>query len=123
VAKSNPVVTALEKAAKGLVFVSETDAELEPFAWDADGELDEDKVRELAGAEEDAAVEQTTLDRFFRAVPSSKKKQFNDLAKTLKDNLSDVRVYKVGEVEMDVYIVGKAKDGRWAGLKTQVVET
>jgi hypothetical protein len=34
------------------------------------------------------------------------------------------KVYKVGdEAEREVYIVGKTKDGRWAGLKTTVVET
>jgi hypothetical protein len=33
-------------------------------------------------------------------------------------------VYKVGdEPEREVYIVGKTKDGQWAGLQTAVVET
>jgi hypothetical protein len=33
-------------------------------------------------------------------------------------------VYKVGEdAEKAIYIVGKTKDGQWAGLKTAVVET
>jgi hypothetical protein len=121
--KSNPVLDTLQKAAQGLVFISETDAELEPFIWNESSDLDEDKVKKLAGSDTDAPVEKTTLDGFFRAVPPGKKKQFNELAKTLKDNLSDVRVYKIGEVEKDVYIVGKTKDGQWAGLKTNVVET
>jgi hypothetical protein len=38
--------------------------------------------------------------------------------------LSDIKVYKIGdEPEKPVYIVGKTADGRWAGLKTTVVET
>jgi hypothetical protein len=42
----------------------------------------------------------------------------------LKEQLSGIKVYKVGEeAEKEVYIVGKKKDGRWAGLKTTVVET
>jgi hypothetical protein len=37
---------------------------------------------------------------------------------------SDIKVYRVGdEAEKEVYILGKTKDGRWAGLKTTVVET
>ena len=41
-----------------------------------------------------------------------------------EEQLSGVKVYKVGdEAERQVYIVGKAPDGRWAGLKTTVVET
>jgi hypothetical protein len=35
-----------------------------------------------------------------------------------------VKVYTVGdEPERQVYVVGKTKDGKWAGLKTSVVET
>ena len=35
-------------AAKGLLFPSESDAPLEPFLWDDDGKLTEDRLRELA---------------------------------------------------------------------------
>ena len=46
------------------------------------------------------------------------------LAKVLKEQLSGVKVYKVGdEAEKQAYIVGKTSDGKWAGLKTTVVET
>jgi len=42
----------------------------------------------------------------------------------LKEQLSGVQVYKVGdEAEKQVYIVGRTKEGRWAGVKTTVVET
>jgi len=42
----------------------------------------------------------------------------------LQEQLSGIKGYKVGdEAEREVYIVGKTKDGRWAGLKTSAVET
>jgi hypothetical protein len=60
----------------------------------------------------------------LRTVPPEDKAQFDQLAKVLKGQLSGVKVYKVGdEAEKEVYIVGKTKDGQWAGLKTTVVET
>ena len=35
-----------------------------------------------------------------------------------------MKVYKVdGQAEKAAYIVGKTQDGKWAGLKTTVVET
>jgi hypothetical protein len=38
--------------------------------------------------------------------------------------LADVKVYKLGdEPEKPVYIVGKTADGRWAGVRTTVVES
>ncbi len=120
----DPVLDALKKASKGLVFVSETDAPLEPFAWEGGGKLTKGRLLELAGAEGGTAVEQTTPERFFEAVPSEDKEKFDQLTRVLKDQLSGVKVYKVGdEAEKQVYIVGRTSDGKWAGLKTTVVET
>src|SRR5436309_2216284 len=114
----------LKKASKGLVYTSETDAPLEPFAWEGGGKLTAARVRELAVAEKGTAVEQTTLADFFGAVPDEDKEKFQALTKALQEQLSGVKVFKVGdEAERQVYLVGKAPDGRWAGLKTTVVET
>jgi Nuclease A inhibitor-like protein len=57
-------------------------------------------------------------------VPPEDKAKFDKLAKALQEQLSEVKVYKVGdEPEKQVYIVGKTQDAHWAGLKTTVVET
>jgi hypothetical protein len=122
--KNDPVLDALRKASKGLVFTSETDAPLEPFAWPNGGELTEERLLQLGGAPKGTAVEAMNLADFFRAVPSEDKAKFQALAKALQGQLSGIKVYKVGdEAEKTAYIVGKATDGRWAGLKTTVVET
>jgi len=60
----------------------------------------------------------------WAAVPPEDKEKFQKLAKVLQEQLTGVKVYKVGdEAEKAAYIVGKTKDGKWAGLKTTVVET
>ena len=59
--QGDPVLDALAKASKGLLFPSETDAPLEPFLWeDAGDKLTKDRVNQLAGAPKGAAVEETT---------------------------------------------------------------
>jgi hypothetical protein len=96
------VLDALQKASKGLLFPSESEAELEPFAWKDGAALTAEALLKLSGTEADADVEETTLEA----------------------QLSGIKVYKVGaDVEKAVYIVGKTRDKRWAGLKTTVVET
>ncbi len=124
-AKKNATVDALAKASKGLLFPSETDAPLEPFLWENAGDkLTKDKVRQLARAPKGAAVEETTLDDLLSTVPEEDRPQFDKLAAAVKQQLSGVKVYKVGdEPEKQVYVVGKTSDGQWAGLKTTVVET
>jgi hypothetical protein len=69
-------------------------------------------------------LETDTLDDFFRTVPPEDKVKFDELAKTLQEQLSSIKVYKIGdEAEKEVYVVGKTTDGHWAGIKTSVVET
>ena len=122
--KNDAVLAALKKASTGLQYTSETEAGFEPFAWDDAGPLTEDRLRQLAGAEDEAAVDTESLDGFFHAVPPEDKPKFQKLAQALQEQLSGVKVYKVGDdAERAAYIVGKTADGRWAGLKTTVVET
>src|SRR5438105_339428 len=123
-AKKHPVLDALQKASKGLQFTSETEAGFEPLLWEGGDKLTKQRLLELAGAEKGTAVEEESLDRFFHAVPPEDKAKFDKLAKALQEQLSDIKIYKVGdEPEKDVYIVGKTEDGHLAGLKTTVVET
>ncbi len=121
--KKDVVLEALKKATRGLKYTSETEADLGAFVWEG-GDLSKDFLAEKAGAEKGTAVEETTLDDFLHAVPSEDRTKFKKLEKVLQEQLSGVKVYKVGEeAEKEVYVVGKTKDGRWAGVKTQVVET
>jgi hypothetical protein len=49
---------------------------------------------------------------------------FQKVRQVIQEQLSRVKVYRVGdEPEKVVYTVGRTKDGKWAGLKTAVVET
>src|SRR5262249_32604825 len=118
------VLDALARASRGLRYTSETDAGFEPFAWKDGNALTEGRLVQLAREEPGTGVEATSLDAFFGAVPSEDRAAFQELAEALRAQLSGVKVYKVGdEAERRVYLVGKSRDGRWAGLRTTVVET
>jgi hypothetical protein len=94
----------------------------EPFLWEGGDKLTDQRLLELTCEEEGTAVEQESLDDFFHTVPPEDKEKFQKLAKVLQEQLSGVKVYKVGdEPEKQVYIIGKTQDGKWAGLKTTVV--
>ena len=123
--KKHPTVAALEKASRGLLFPSESEAPFQAFLWqDAGAKLSRARLRELAHADEGAAVEELTLEELLQTVPSEDQPKFQKLADALKQQLSSIKVYKVGdEAEREVYIVGTTADGALAGLKTTVVET
>jgi len=95
-----------------------------PFLWNDGGKLTKGRLREEAGTEARASVAVVSLDSLLATVPSEDRAKFNKLAEAVKQQLSGVKVYKVGdEPEKAVYVVGKTADGKWAGLKTSVVET
>jgi hypothetical protein len=121
--KNDRLLTALQAACKGLVFISETEAPLTPFVWNDDAPLNADRLLQAAGTVKGTPIEAMELSAFFRAVPKEMRSRYDALNKVLQENLTGIKVYKVGEVNLRVFIVGKAKDGSLAGVATEVVET
>jgi hypothetical protein len=81
----------------------------------------------------DLPVTEVELDDFFRIATEQQDwhgpeeqetvARFRGLLRILKENLTDIRVYRVGEVEVDVFVIGKTWSGDYAGVSTKVVET
>ena len=123
-AKANPILKELKDAAKGLLFPSESDAPIEAFVWPgAAGPPDEAAVRANAKVAKGTPVEQVTLADLARTIPEESRGDFLPLFGVLAHHLSGTTVFKVGEVTIDVYVVGRTADGQYAGVKTEVVET
>ncbi|MEG4997769.1 nuclease A inhibitor family protein [Microcoleus sp. B4-D4] len=123
----------LKQASEGLLFLSETDAPFEVIHWPAQGELTPPKLLQLTEHPPDAPVELRTVDEFFAIATQEEDwhdaeeretvQRFQNLVSVLKQNLSQLQVYRVGSIEIDVYIVGVTQNGDWAGLSTKLVET
>ena len=64
-----------------------------------------------------------TVEDWFEAEETARAKQFQKLQKSLSILLTERQVFRVGETEIDVYLLGKPADGPRVGLKTRVVET
>jgi len=126
-AMNQGALTALQDATKGLLYPSETDNPFELVSWGkADGDLTPPRVAVLVKAPAGTAVEEQSLADFFQYLTDDKAehaKEFGQLQQVIGKQLTDTRVFKVGSVTIDVYIVGRTADGEWAGLKTQSVET
>jgi len=124
----------LEQATEGLLMMSESDYPFQTVSLRAKtvDELDKE-LRELASATGDAPVETVSVDAFFRAAcaePDWKvdaelalAKRYQRLVRLLKENLTELSVYRIGHVNMAVFIIGRSKTGHWLGIQTRVVET
>lgn len=129
----SPIEDTLSQAAQGLAFMSETDAPLAPFFWPGEFEaVTAEIVARQARLPADAKIEQRTVAEFFEPVAAEEEwqnedervvaRRFQALVATLEQSLREATVFRVGEVAVDVYIVGLAQGGL-AGLRTRVVET
>jgi hypothetical protein len=130
---TDSIAPQLKQASKGLLFLSETDAPFEVIHWQTQGELTPMKVLQLTNHPPDAPLEMRTVDEFFAIVTAEEDwhdqeeretvQRFQNLVSVLKQNLSQLQVYRVGNTNIDAYIVGVADGGEWAGLSTKLVET
>jgi hypothetical protein len=122
----------LEAAAEGLVYLSEGDAPFTFVELGAADALTPQSFAALAGSP-GAPVEEVSLDRFFAghieesdpgdATAQSLVPRYRALRDALRETLTDVRVFRVGRMELRCYAVGRTPQGTVAGLVTTAWET
>jgi hypothetical protein len=123
----------LQETSEGLYYISETDAEMTPFVGAHTDAVTKENLLLQTGNKPDAPVEERDFADFFARLTriqdwfGDEEKQtaakFARLKELLERNLKDVKVFKVGRIEVDIYIVGLDDEGKLAGIKTKAVET
>lgn len=125
----------LKQASNGLLFISESDYPFETFLWKTEKQekITPELIIQKAQHSLDTLVEFQDIDSLFEVAtteqswhsPEEKEtvKRYQNLSKVLKNNLTDIKVARLGRIKIDVYIFGKTVSGDLAGLATKIVET
>jgi hypothetical protein len=132
-ARSRAVVRELERAAAGLLYMSEADFPLEVIHFPAGrGPPSAAAVARATGHLAGTAAEQT-LESFFAIainaqpwhtpVEQESVRRFRALLQILRSQLRHARVFRFGALDIDAYVVGVTSAGDWAGLCTHLVQT
>ncbi|MEM7795079.1 MAG: nuclease A inhibitor family protein [Cyanobacteria bacterium P01_C01_bin.118] len=67
---------------------------------------------------------QSTVERsWFDSRELTLVERYRNLRDLIETTLEDPQVYRIGSVEMDVYLLGTTEDNQIIGVKTKVVET
>jgi hypothetical protein len=125
---------ALQQAAEGLMYQSETDAPWKAFAWPAaQGEPTGVAVRQQGRHRPNAPVAEQSVDEFLAPLTQEQDwfgdeerataAKYRTLLDAVKRYLKGPKVIRVGDRKVTVYVVGVATEGGWAGLRTTAVET
>ncbi|NJK35038.1 MAG: nuclease [Oscillatoriales cyanobacterium SM2_2_1] len=121
------ILEELQPVCTNLLMPSESEYPIEPVvrqesSWEA--------ILQGFGA---APMEETTLEQLLAKIAfpqewhDSQQQQlvsrFQALMETLQAHLSQIRVFRVGAIEVRVYILGQTTDGAIAGVQTTLIET
>lgn len=120
----------LENAAKGLLMMSESDYPFTYFTTEASA-IDDQLLLSLAEQPAGAPIEKTDIDKLLRNMTSTASgsvnqrtaEQFTNLSNQLKEELTELAVYRIGEISIEVLIIGFTKEGTIAGMRTKLIET
>ncbi|MEM1171812.1 MAG: nuclease A inhibitor family protein [Cyanobacteria bacterium P01_H01_bin.35] len=125
----------LHEAAKDLLWTSESDYPFEALIWEF-GEkilLDNEVLLKITKHSLDTPIKVIEFDSFFQGLITHKDwhnsedadtvTRYQELVRIMKQYLSDLKIYKVGKIEINVYIIGKTDTGDYAGLATVSIET
>jgi nuclease A inhibitor-like protein len=120
-----------DQMAEGLLFMSETDAALDYY------ELSPEKSQEwppstggqflqLIGEDPATHVEKLAPEKFFRDLRpgnEDREDQVAALQKAMIGELRNLEGFRVGEIQISIFVLGTDDSGKVAGLRTLSVET
>ncbi|MEH2207839.1 MAG: nuclease A inhibitor family protein [Nostoc sp.] len=130
---NSEIIDQLRTAADGLLMMSESEYPFEVFLWEDAAPATPQKVVQQTNHPQNTPVEIVGVDDFFQVAMTEEDwheeeekatvKRFQTLVQTLKENLTNLQVYRLGNKEIDVYVVGQTPAVNLAGISTKVVET
>jgi hypothetical protein len=127
------LITQLELATKDLLWFSEAEYPIQVVYWHDAASFTQDTLLQQQQCSPETKITIQEFHSFF-AVPTKQETWHNEaeqaqvvkyqnLVRLMTENLSDLKVYLLGEVEIAAYILGTTPHQAIAGLSTFIVAT
>jgi hypothetical protein len=117
----------------GLFYISETDAEITPFSGGRVGNVTAAGLLRILDLPPETQIESRNFDDFFEGLTRERDwhteadrhriHMFRLLQASLKENLEDRHVFRIGTTRVEIFAVGRDPEGNLVGIKTMAVET
>jgi hypothetical protein len=122
----------IAKTVVGLVYLSETDAEIIPFVGHQTDSVTAENLMFQIGRTE-VKIEEKCFQEFFAPLIKIQEwfgaderkmtEKFSQLKELLQTNLIQKRVFKLGKKELDIFVVGLDAENILRGIQTKATET
>ena len=123
----------IKKATENLYYISETDSEILPFLGKPVADISKAEIFNQTGIYDNPNFEERDFAQFFERLIKIQNwfgeqevetaRRFAKLKDLLEQNLVNLKVFKIGSIELDIYVVGKTSENILMGIKTKSVET
>lgn len=123
----------IAEAVEGLLYTSETDAEVFPFAGEKADFVSKEILLNQLKKDANLRVEEKGFYEFFEplikvqdwfeADERKMTEKFAQLKDLLQQNLIQKKVFRIGKKEIDIYVVGLDSENILRGVQTKAVET
>ena len=123
----------IEQACEGLIYISETDAPVLPFFGQPTDTVTGEIILQQTGLSAETNLEERNFVEFFDRLTTirdwygerekDRAKKFLELKTLLEENLTGLKVYRIGTIRLYIFAVGIDKDGNLTGITTKAVET
>ena len=123
----------IASACEDLFFVSETDAPVEPVEFPNMTELSPAALREALDRGDEEPVKSADATEFFDRLTRPQEwhietekevtRRFLHLRDVMENELEDIHLFRVGKVQVEIFVIGRTPGGTIAGVRTRAVET
>jgi hypothetical protein len=128
------LIEQLKLATKDLLWLSETESAIEVVYWgDADNFNQDTLLQQYQHPAETKKIAIQEFSAFFAAATKpetwhneaeqAEVVKYQNLVNLMTENLTDLKVYLLGEIKIAVYILGQTQNRAIAGLTTLIVAT
>jgi hypothetical protein len=131
--QQNNLIEQIKNCVADLYYISETDAEIFPFIGEQSKLVSNEVILSQTKNKFETPVEEKDFTDFFARLiefqdwygdeEKMNTEKYILLKRLLEENLKDLKVFKIGKIQLDIYVVGLDLENRLLGIKTKAVET
>ncbi|MEP7038396.1 MAG: nuclease A inhibitor family protein [Acidobacteriota bacterium] len=133
VTNENGLAENIKKITEGMYYTSESDAEIVPFVGSKVETITDQEILKENNSPAETPLEErdfaeffdnlTKMQDWFGEEEKTTAEKFAELKELLESDLNCLKVYKIGKIQLDIYVVGLDSENNIVGIKTKAVET
>lgn len=128
---TDQIVEEIKEKTHGLMYLSEYEFPIQVFCCDTEENAIQ-KLFDISGIKQNESLEETSLSFLYKNINTlqgnqhlseiENTKKYHELLNYLVENLNNIKIYRIGEALVHVFILGALENGKYITLATKSFE-